>query len=319
MNSKHLPVFRILLIFLTGMLFSCKEFIEPSIANRQIQPEAPGDQYQSTKYNIGFWWDEVDDAISYRVQVVTPDFNQIGGLIIDTLVKGNKFTADIDPGQYQWRVRAENGSSQTAYSTARSFTIVPSSLTEQTVSLISPGSSYLTNQNSILFKWSNLYSATGYRIQVDSNNFANATSIVSDQLIPGQQISFKFPKDQQYQWRVRAENTTEQSKWSTINLVTFDSTPPPAVVLNAPANDAIVSAPVQLQWQAAAQAKNYRLNVYKSDSTTYYNSSYPMLLKNAGYTFSTGTTGERIYWKVTALDAAGNESRTAILRSFVIQ
>jgi hypothetical protein len=64
---------------------------------------------------------------------------------------------------------------------------------------------------------------------------------------------------------------------------------------------------------------NYKLYVYKSDSTTLYNNTYPMLLNTGGYSFNAGTTGDRIYWKVTAVDAAGNESRPGELRSFVLQ
>lgn len=100
------------------LLTACKAFIEPNISNSKVNLEAPGINYLSTKYAVSFWWDNVDDALSYRLQVVTPSLDTIGALIIDTLVKTNTFTLSLSPGRYQWHVRAENGSSKTAYSTA---------------------------------------------------------------------------------------------------------------------------------------------------------------------------------------------------------
>ena len=37
------------------LLSSCDAIIEPSIAKKTVQPEAPADQYQSTSYTVGFW------------------------------------------------------------------------------------------------------------------------------------------------------------------------------------------------------------------------------------------------------------------------
>ncbi len=308
-------LFAIPLIFLS----SCKDFIEPNIDKRAVTLQAPSDKYQSTSYNINFWWNEVEDALSYRLQVVSPGFDTIGGLVADTLIKGNHFTFTLDPGEYEWRVRAENGSSQTAFSTANRLTVIPSTLAAQTVTLSSPANNTITNQTSANFKWGALFNATVYHLQVDTNNFADANNILTDQTIPGQQYNYKFPKDQNYQWRVRAENATEQSKWSTVNNIGFDSTPPGGVTLSAPQNNAVVAKPVSLQWSKSSGASNYKLYVYKADSTTLYSTAFPVLLNNNSYSFSFGTSGERIYWQVSALDAAGNESVLSALQSFVLQ
>jgi len=61
-----------------------------------------------------------------------------------------------------------------------------------------------------------LFGATQYRFEIDTNNFANKNALLSNQVIPGQQLNFTFPQDQSYQWRVRAENNTVQSRWSAI-------------------------------------------------------------------------------------------------------
>ncbi|MBB6126355.1 hypothetical protein [Mucilaginibacter lappiensis] len=319
MKLKTLFLSLLTTLALTGLLSSCKEFIEPSINKRQVQLNAPANKYQSTNYTINFWWSDVEDALSYRLQVVTPNFDSIGGLIIDTLVKGTKFSLTMDPGIYEWHVRAENGSSQTNYSAPQDFTVLTSSLTGQTIILSAPANNSLTNLSAVTFKWGGLYNATKYHLQIDSNNFADENNVVKDQVIPGQQFAFTFPKSQVYQWRVRAENETEQSKWSAINLITYDNTRPAMVTLNQPQNNATISLPVNLTWNTATSAVKYKLALYKSDSTTPYNNTFPVVLSTTSFSFNLGNSGDRIFWKVSAINAAGNEGQSSELRSFVLQ
>jgi len=304
---------------LTAMLSSCDDIIEPSLSKQQVQLEAPVDQYQSTSYTVNFWWDAVDHALSYHLQVVSPTFAAPGGLVLDTVVKTYKFMYTLTPGNYQWRVMAQNGSSQTDYSAPRSFTVAASSIKQQAVQLTAPSNNLITNQSPYTFQWSSLYGATAYQFELDTNNFANESAIVSNQTIPGQQLSFTFPKDQTYQWRVRAQNDTAQALWSPVYIVTYDHTPPGQVTLVAPASGTTLSLPVALSWNAVATAVKYKLYVYQSDGTTIYNSSFPMVLTGTGYSFNLGSSGNTLYWMVTALDAAGNESQASAKNSFILQ
>jgi len=319
MKSRPLPHFLFVFLAATFLLTSCDEIIEPSINKQQVQPEAPADQYISASYTVNFWWDGVDHALSYHLQVVTPNFSTPGSLVLDTTVKINKFSFTLNPGNYQWRVMAENGSSQTAFTAARNFTIVAGSIKQQSVQLTSPANNFITNQSPAIFQWSSLYGATAYQFELDTNNFVNESTIVSNQVIPGQQISFTFPKDQVYQWRVKAKNDTAQAQWSAVYSITYDHTPPGPVTLTAPADGATVSLPVSLQWNAVGGTNKYKLYVYKSDGLTAYNSSFPMSLNATGYTFNMGASGDKIFWMVTAVDTAGNESQASAIESFVLQ
>lgn len=301
------------------LLESCDAIIEPSISKKQVQLEAPATQYQSSSFTINFWWDEVEHALSYRLQVVSQTFAAPGGLILDTVVTKNRFSFNFDPGKYQWRVMAKNGSTSTDFSAVRDFEVEASSIKQQTVQLSSPANNYLTIQSAQAFQWGSMFGATKYRFEIDTNNFANEDAVVSNQVIPGTQTNFTFPKDQTYQWRVRAENDTAQSRWSAINLITFDHTPPDAPALSAPATGVTLSLPVSLQWGAVKTAQHYRLYVFKSDSSTAYSSSFPMLLNTTSYSFNSGNPGDKIYWKVSAIDAAGNEGAASELRNFVLQ
>lgn len=301
------------------LLSACDAIIEPSISKKIIQPEAPSDQYQSTSYTVNFWWDEVDHALSYRLQVVKPDFSNPGSLVLDTIVKKNTFAFTLSPGNYQWRVLAQNGSSETAYSTPRNLSVAAGSIKQQAVQLSSPANNLVTNQSPVLLQWSSLYGATKYQLEIDTNNFADENTLVYNQTIATEQYSFSFPRDGVYQWRVKAQNDTAQAQWSVVNVITYDHTPPAAVILSAPADAATLPLPVSLQWNAAGGATKYKLYVYKSDGTTLYSQSFPMVLTTTSYSFNQGGSGDKLYWTVTALDAAGNESAAATKRSFTLQ
>lgn len=319
MNKKR--IFRapfLVAMLLIGMITSCKDFIEPSLEKHKVVLLAPADQYESDKYLMGFWWEPVEDALYYRLQIVSPDFTAPGSLITDTLIKGsNKFSLTLDPARYQWRVRAENGSSHSAYTTA-GFTIHESSIEQQKVTLSSPGNNYLSNQETIQLKWNALFGADQYRLQIDTENFGDETKMVYNGALSGLAHSFTFPKDAAFKWRVRAENATVQSKWSDIFNMTFDSTPPGKVSPVAPANGLSVSKPVTLQWTAVSTARKYKLYVFKNDKTV-YSAGFPVLVNGTTYSFNLGDAGEKIYWRVAALDEAGNEGALSDEMNFTIQ
>jgi hypothetical protein len=319
MRLRPISYLLIILFAVIGLLSSCDDIIEPSINKSQVSLEAPANQYTSTSYTINFWWDQVDHALSYHLQVVTPTFASPGSLVLDTIVTNYKFAFSLNPGNYQWRVMAENGSSQTAYSAPRSFTVAATSIKQQSVQLISPANTFLTNQSTFIFQWGSIYGATQYRFEIDTNNFVNQNTVIANTVIPGQQINFTFPKSQVYQWRVRAENDTAQAQWSAVNTLTFNNIPPAQVTLVVPATGTTLSKPVSLQWSAVPNAVHYKLYALKSDSATLYNSNFPLVLNATNYSFNQGISGDKIYWKVSAVDAEGNEGKTSVLWNFTLQ
>jgi len=152
--------------------------LSPLYRRKLFCPKPPADQYQSISYTINFWWDEVDHALSYHLQVVTPSFTSPGSLVLDTIVKKNTFSFNLNPGNYQWQVPAANGSSQTAYTTPRNFSVAATSIKQQAAQLIAPANNRLTNQGNITFQWSNLYGATKYQLEIDTNNFVNESTVI---------------------------------------------------------------------------------------------------------------------------------------------
>lgn len=124
-------------MLLLPLLAGCSEFIEPSIGLREIDLLAPANRLETNSYQQTFWWNPMADALYYRLQVVSPRFDSVSKVLLDTLISKDKFVYTLDPGRYEWRVRGENGSSASAYA-VRSLVIYPSSLSDQVLQLSLP-------------------------------------------------------------------------------------------------------------------------------------------------------------------------------------
>lgn len=313
MNKSLLLAF----IFLLGMLTACKDFLEPSLENRSVILVAPSEGAESNKYQVGFWWEPLQDALYYRVQIATPDFTSTVSLVQDTLIEGeNRFEMTLEPGSYQWRIRAENGSSSTKYVSAK-FIIHESSLSDQKLPIVSPSANYLSNLPVVTIQWDKLFGAEEYTLQIDTANFEKEVALVYNQELSGNQLKFTFQKEATYRWRVRAQNATGISKWSEIRRMTFDKTPPGATTPVSPAKGVEVNAPVKISWTSVPTAKRYKLFLYQNDGTTAYSSSFPVTASSNTYSFNAGQQGEQIFWNVVAIDEAGNEGVASVLTSFI--
>lgn len=313
-NKIKIPILFIGLLFIA---FGCKEFLEEDIKDRQVTLLSPGNQAQIPTYTINFLWEQLDDALEYRLQVVSPDFDSVSLYHVDTVVTTPKFSLSLEPGIYQWRVKALNGSSETVYTTG-SFVIYESDLSKQVVVQTEPADQLLTANTALRFGWQTLFGATGYRLQIDTNNFADTENLLYDRVLESTRHNFTIPREQVYQWRVRAESDTSQSLWSTVRQFTYDRTPPAVPTMVAPGNNASVPSPVTLRWQAVSDATKYQLYVYKSDSTTLYNTNYPLTLEGTSHSFTSSNIGERVIWRLRATDKAGNTSGYSGYRSFVV-
>ncbi|MBB6502643.1 hypothetical protein [Pedobacter cryoconitis] len=309
--NKLLTLLVISFFALTG----CREFIEPSLGGKTVALLAPGDKLESTIYQQTFWWETHEDALRYRVQIVTPKFDSVAKLIADSVVVGNKLLYSLDPGKYEWRVRPENGSSKGEYTT-RSFTIYPSSIKDQTVLVNAPATGLVTGAGNISFEWLKLFGTQNYRLQIDDNNFADETKLTLNAVTANLTYLLKAPAEGTYQWRVRAEAGADNSKWSTVRTFTYDITPPAKVVLTAPGNKQSVAKPVKMLWNSITDADRYELNVFKGDSTI---APVVQSLATNTYTYNDGDSTVKIYWKVRAIDKAGNKGAFSDLFSFIIQ
>lgn len=307
-----------ILVLVATFFLGYSEFIEPSLENRKMVILSPSDQAESGIYQQTFWWERQADALNYRLQIVSPKFDSTSRFILDTLIKSDKFLYTLEPGKYEWRVRAENGSSATSY-IAHKFVIYPSSLKDQSIQLLNPESNYYTSDANISFSWLKLYGASQYRIQVDNQSFTDEGKLTLNVLSDNTIFMQKMQKEGSYQFRVRAENASENSKWSAVRNFVYDITPPLQPDLVSPANKQAVALPIKLLWNKVADAEKYELFIYQKDSVTLYNSGYPNVITVNEQILNSGSQGETLVWRIRAIDRAGNRSAFSDYKTFTIQ
>jgi hypothetical protein len=307
-------------LWVFAQLTSCrKDFIEKDLTGKIMTILAPADGDTVAITSPLFWWNEIEGARVYHLQLVYPDFNSPQQLLYDTLVEGDRFIPVLNAGNtYYWRVRAENGSSQGDWVVRRVTVDSSTSLANQTVQITSPASNgYVTALNSIGFAWTSLPGATLYRIEIENTS---SGSIVLSTTSTVNSLTQTFGQGS-YQIKVRAENASSITAWSLRNF-SIDQTAPVAPVLVSPANTSFyATAPSSLtfDWTSAADALTDSL--YIGTDSTFATGLQAALLLNSSqgnYTWTNVQSNTNYFWRVRSVDAAGNSSNYSSTFKFVV-
>ena len=145
---------------------ACSDFIEEDSENDQVELLGPADQITTETQTLTYWWESLKGASSYRLQIAKPNFSELVSLELDTLLSNTQFAHTLNPGEFEWRVRAENSAYQTVY-TSRHITIEePTDLSEQKVVLVSPAKELKTNAEQLEFKWNAISIANEYQFEI---------------------------------------------------------------------------------------------------------------------------------------------------------
>ncbi len=309
--NKQISV--ILLLLLSVFFSGCSDLIEKDITKKEISINSPQDGAQSVIYNQLFWWNKVDGATQYSIQIAQPSFDSLVSIIVDTIVTSDKFYKTLSPGKYQWRIRAENGAYKSSYQTY-SLTMNVSSLDLQTVTLTAPANNVYQNKATFNFGWDVIPGASKYIIEIDtvSQNFVSPVKIDTTTDIT---YSYTFLKEGDYKWRVMGKDDAgHKTSWSAIFYTGYYTTAPVAPIVSAPIASATYSPPtsVSFSWSPVAKASTYTLHLYRNppfnDTIAYSTETYVVTSTTKAISFSAVTTSADIYWAVSCTDKAGNQS-----------
>ncbi len=313
LNKGLLLLFSIIILYFT----SCSDVIEKSIKDQNVSIIYPSNNSMLTDYAQTFWWTEVDNALHYRLELVKGRFDSVQKFILDSTLTKTSFSCVLEPGNYQLRIKAENGSTSTPYTT-HSFKIDTSSINIQKIILLSPTTNSYKNTSQILFTWNPMFGAGSYRLQIDTAGFIDETNLVFDESVVSTSTVVNLNSDHLYQWRVRAESENKTSKWSDNSLLTIDKESPDAPLIISPVNNMKLNLPVTLTWNEQDDVNKYELYVYKSDSISLYDASFPLIVYN-NYLLSLGQLNEKIIWRLRSIDKAGNKSSFSNYGSYTIK
>ena len=113
---------------LVAFCISCDDIFVKDISVNEIIIICPRDNWEfkleDDSTAIVFWWEYMNGADNYELQLVSPDFSNINKVLFDVVVDStNKYSTVLPAGQYQWRIRAKNNSFSTDYIT-RTFLLL---------------------------------------------------------------------------------------------------------------------------------------------------------------------------------------------------
>lgn len=293
------------------VFFSCKDFIEPSLTDKNVTLIYPANNSHTSANVIAFNWKELEGALSYNLQIASPSFSNMQLFLLDTTVSATQFNYTLLPGTYQWKVRALNGSSASTYSTNTLIVDSTGTLSNQTLVLKSPNNALKTNSPSIVFKWHTISTAEEYRLQIIDQQ-TNLTLTDINLLVD----SFSYSLNEgTYTWKVRAQNSFSNTLY-TSRTITIDTTAPLVSQQLTPVNSATVTLVDTLNWSRNTSAMGDSVFIY-SDSLV----STPIVAlytTNTQYIFS-GILGQTYFWRLKTNDEAGNWSNYSSVRKYKVQ
>lgn len=225
-------------------------------------------------------------------------------------------------GTYFWNVRAVDGAgNRSAWTTSLAFRLAA------TVPLapvhLSPASWVWVNGSGSL-DWSDVTDPEGvtYDLQLYDSSWNLLTTKTGLSSSEHALSSFGSLAEATYFWKVSAvDGVGNRGPWTTSWAFRLDNTPPSVPALASPAGGASASGNPTLDWSDVTDASGVKYQVQVDDNSGF---SSPLLdassLTASQYIFAAGDNlpAGTYYWRVRALDGAGNASAWTGTWSFVV-
>jgi hypothetical protein len=187
-----------------------------SLTSQIVQITTPQTNgYATSSSSVSFTWNALSGATLYRIDII----NTTTGLSVLTLTTtSTAYTAALVQGSYEFKVRAENAVSFTAWS-SRTFIVDQTAPTVP--QLITPANNtfYATTPSSIAFDWTNDATAYSDTIWISTDS-TFASGIQLQQMLLSAQSNYTWTGAQSsttYFWRVRsADAAGNRSNYSSV-------------------------------------------------------------------------------------------------------
>jgi hypothetical protein len=253
-----------------------------------------------------FQWAAVPNAIDYQLLL---DDNEAfsNPMIAQTgLVRYHRFGISLDPGVYYWKVCVDTGAGCNLWMPAWSFTITPAR--PGTPVLVSPANAALTNDRTPELSWQAAKNGSTYQVQIDNNG--DFRSPEQDVTVGIGLLTYHLASDLNdglHYWRVRAINSDgAPGYWTLARNFTVDTAAPPAPVLVTPIDGASsTNRMLRLDWNPSTGAARYELWLDQDPG-------FPLppiaMGVSTEYTPPTPLSRGTYFWRVAAIDKAGNVS-----------
>lgn len=139
-------------------------------------------------------------------------------------------------------------------------------ISSYTVTPLAPANGAILTNASVVFAWDSLEDSEHYRLQIATPSFETANQIVLDSLVASTSFAMSLNPNE-YEWRLRAENSGYATAYSTQNF-TVDTSEPvdisnEQVNLLAPSNNVVFSSTdvINFSWETVSNAENYTVQI----------------------------------------------------------
>ncbi len=210
----------------------------------------------------------------FWIQVATEnDFSEINIVYENNEFSSNECTISTDSflngTQYYWRTKAFDGSKWSdSWSEVWSFTL---NVDFSEVYLVSPLDGEIITDTTPIIDWSDVTGATGYHIQVNTNEIFTGTIINDDNTISGSlseyPITTALSDNTIYYWHIKIKN--EDGVWGDWSSTWSYSIDLEAPTLSSPSDiSTLADTTPLLDWGNVTGATGYHIQVNTNDSFT---------------------------------------------------
>jgi hypothetical protein len=263
------------------------------------------------------WSDSNADTDHFEIQVdnnadfTSPEVN-------DTTIEATYTpTVTLAEGLHSWRARTyDHAGNISSWSSA--WTVRVDAVPTPVPTLVLPADGSSTKDTTPTFSWAAVPGAVKYNLVVDDNSDFSSAAINVNRIGTTHTASIALAEGL-YHWKVRARGVDGAlSAWSEVRTLTIDTVAPAAPALIAPSNESLITTtntPL-FEWTPVADAVLYRLHV--SVSSAFETRVVNVPTPDTSYTPSTTLANKKHYWRVSAYDAAGNQSAWSAVWEFTV-
>lgn len=162
-------------------------------------------------------WSEAEGAIDYELELsLSSDFEPV--VIHETNIIALSYTNDtLETGQlYFWRVRAQNETGNSAWSSPFSFTTIPDAPSQPEIQSPQNGNTAEFNDEFLTLNWNSVSGAASYQVQLSLNDEFSTTLIDTSEVTTDTLAVEGLDDETTYFWRVKAMNSGGESDWSAV-------------------------------------------------------------------------------------------------------
>lgn len=247
-------------------------------------------------------WSAVTYATRYNVQVATDQ--AFSSIIWSTNVGAHQVNfVPPDPGvTYYWRVQSEGVNGRSKFSAPFHFTTVKP--IPDTPTLLTPLNGATDVPNTVELRFTAEEWALRYNVQVATD--AAFTALVMSANVPANQVKFVAPAPGvTYYWRAQSVGQFGNSKFSAPFHFTTENPRPDVVTLVAPPFGSVdLESPVTLEWNAAANADSYLVQV--SQDSMFADTLSSFTTTELTQEFVAPFAGATYYWRVKGMGPGGS-------------